>query len=638
MSTITKAAIPFRWDVPLTLQFEAGTASAIELVDRLDNPESFAATFASADALPGGVTLAASGRMSYDGAGAVAQGEATLTATSADLVATTTGTVAITAAPLPADPQGLTATAPSSAQVNLAWTAGAGGATVTRFDVGRSLTGTGGWTNIYAALGTSTTDSTVTAGTQYFYRVRAWAGSVGSASYATASVTVPAVGSEPADFIIPANVSSWNAAVSQPRASGGSAVPNSVAGAVIELSAGTSTTIATAGTRGPLVIQGLAGTSGSRKTVRNPSGGAVTISGSDTFNFEIASCSHVNFVFSNGGQTYGLVVECATSSSNVNSLIKFRGRNHNLTLSHFDLDGKRTSFVSAAMPIGFSMHDMMQLRASNPGVFQTENVIVERFRIRRVSGEGIYGGPNFSSGASPLRNITIRHGDISDTGRDAIQVKCWFEGTNAVHGITATNVGRNTTDEAGQRFGISIMSGQADVYDCRIENSGESGIQLYTQNGPDAGVTFNGFGQYSAFVDRVYNNLIIGAGQIDTGTVNTGHGITVGADSAARVEHTAYCYNNTIVDSEGAGISVGTNAGAGWLRNNVLLNNAGGAYSLGSGGTTQANNKTSGSLTAAYRLTAEDAAVGTPGTDIAETDLDGVSRAGTASKGCYEYA
>ena len=70
--------------------------------------------------------------------------------------------------------------------------------------------------------------------------------------------------------------------------------------------------------------------------------------------------------------------------------------------------------------------------------------------------------------------------------------------------------------------------------------------------------------------------------------------------------------------------------------NNVLLNNTGGAYSAGSSSAT--NNKTTGSVSASYRLTSEDAAVGSIGTDISATDLDGVSRSGTASKGCYEYA
>jgi len=158
---------------------------------------------------------------------------------------------------------------------------------------------------------------------------------------------------------------------------------------------------------------------------------------------------------------------------------------------------------------------------------------------------------------------------------------------------------------------------------------------VFTQNGPTTSA-FQGYGPYSSFDCEIYNNLIVDSGVIDNAPVNTGHGITLGAGAATYCLPRGYAYNNTVVGSEGDGISFGSNSNAGWIRNNVLLNNTGGAYSAGSSSAT--NNKTTGSVSASYRLTSEDAAVGSIGTDISATDLDGVSRAGTASKGCYEYA
>jgi len=82
----------------------------------------------------------------------------------------------------------------------------------------------------------------------------------------------------------------------------------------------------------------------------------------------------------------------------------------------------------------------------------------------------------------------------------------------------------------------------------------------------------------------------------------------------------------------------GSLIGAGFVRNNVLIGNTSGTTSLSTGGTTAANNKTSGTLTAEYRLTSADLAVGTIGVDIASTDYDGDTRVGgSADKGAYEY-
>ncbi|MBW6467337.1 MAG: fibronectin type III domain-containing protein, partial [Brevefilum sp.] len=99
---------------------------------------------------------------------------------------------AITFATLPA-PTGLSATAVSTTQIDLAWTDNA--ADESAYRVERSLTGTGGWTQIadLPADSTAVSNTSLTPGTTYFYRVRAYRAADGaySAYSDTASATTP---------------------------------------------------------------------------------------------------------------------------------------------------------------------------------------------------------------------------------------------------------------------------------------------------------------------------------------------------------------------------------------------------------------------------------------------------------------
>ena len=87
----------------------------------------------------------------------------------------------------PAAPSGLTATAASNSQINLAWTGSVG---ATGYIIQRSTSGSGGWTQVgTTAAGTTTySDTNLTAGTTYYYRIQATGGS-GSAFGNTATAT-----------------------------------------------------------------------------------------------------------------------------------------------------------------------------------------------------------------------------------------------------------------------------------------------------------------------------------------------------------------------------------------------------------------------------------------------------------------
>jgi titin len=92
-----------------------------------------------------------------------------------------------------ADPTGLSASAVSATQVNLGWTDNA--SNETNYLVQRSTDGGATWTNL-ATLGadaTSYADTSVSASTNYVYRVQAYNGSVSSNYSNSAGVTTPAV-------------------------------------------------------------------------------------------------------------------------------------------------------------------------------------------------------------------------------------------------------------------------------------------------------------------------------------------------------------------------------------------------------------------------------------------------------------
>ena len=95
----------------------------------------------------------------------------------------------------PNQPSGLTATAVSSSQINLAWTADATPAPnqASYYDVERSPDGLGSWTSIGSTTSNSLSNTGLPASTQFYYRVTAYNCFGGSLASATANATTQAV-------------------------------------------------------------------------------------------------------------------------------------------------------------------------------------------------------------------------------------------------------------------------------------------------------------------------------------------------------------------------------------------------------------------------------------------------------------
>ena len=97
---------------------------------------------------------------------------------------------ATAASNLPTAPSGLTATAASSSQINLSWTDTAGDETGFQIDQATNSTFTTGLTTVSVGAGVTTYGATgLSAGTTYYYRVRATNAVGNSANTSTASAT-----------------------------------------------------------------------------------------------------------------------------------------------------------------------------------------------------------------------------------------------------------------------------------------------------------------------------------------------------------------------------------------------------------------------------------------------------------------
>ena len=415
---------------------------------------------------------------------------------------------------------------------------------------------------------------------------------------------------------------------------------------------GSTITIPT-GTRGTLKIKNAQGTAGNRITIRGPATGQAIIRrsspASGNFILLLWNCAHVTIdgstssdaPLANDGKRHSIkIMHASTGTTDApTAFLKFRGNTggstytncHDITLKQIEIDGGWPT--NATDGIGIMTNDNAILAASFPGQFQ-ENIVIEHCYIQRCQGEGMYIGNNPYDLCVPLKNITIRYNYAEDCGWNFCNPKSWYEGTNLVHDNISLRCGSEA--HAAQAAGMALICCKADIYNNWIEDAGEQGIKAW--NGGTGAPTP---ATYASFALNIYNNVIIGSGQLFSED-----GIDIMCD-AGYTPPLAHVYNNTIVDTAAKGITFGSQiSSSSWARNNIVLNSGSTAVDDGPG--TSSDNTTTGNPATiftnyagdVYALAAAIPASGTVGVDIAATDYAGTARpqGATSDRGAYEHA
>lgn len=320
------------------------------------------------------------------------------------------------------------------------------------------------------------------------------------------------------------------------------------------------------GTRGPLIVRDCNGTASNPIIVRNdPGGNGPAIirraSGSGGFILSCINCIGVTIDGSNkwngapSGKTYGIKVTVGSGSPS--AFVRLSGMTRSLTVRGIEVDG-----AGAKVGSGIRLQDLDVKRSRYPGVWR-EDILIENNYVHDVANEGMYIGPNYSDGALPLRNIEIRSNRVEDIGWEGINAKSMWEGRNLIHHNEVRRAGKNAiASKPAQYTGINVISSTVKVYNNWVETTGMHGIQVWSSSGPKAS---EGRGP---FIAEVWNNVIVDAGALWKSFMLDSSGINIGA-SAGLEKPNPRIYSNTIVNPRKAAISIKSNAGSGFIRDNI---------------------------------------------------------------------
>jgi hypothetical protein len=320
------------------------------------------------------------------------------------------------------------------------------------------------------------------------------------------------------------------------------------------------------GTRGPLIVRDCTGTASNPIVVRNQPGGSGPAiirrsGGSGGFIFSCINCIGVTIDGGskwNGapsGKTYGIRVTVGSGSPS--AFVRLSGMTRSLTIRNVEVDGAGANSGS-----GIRLNDLEVLRSRYPGMWR-EDILIEDNFVHDVGNEGMYIGPNYQDGGLPLRNIEIRRNRVEDIGWEGINAKSMWEGNNSIHHNEVRRTGKNSTSsKSAQYTGINVVSSTVKVYNNWVETTGMHGIQVWASSGPKAS---EGKGPFDA---EIWNNVIVDAGALWKSFMLDSSGINVGAQDGIEKPN-PQIYNNTIVNPRKAAISVRTNVGSGYVRDNI---------------------------------------------------------------------
>lgn len=332
-----------------------------------------------------------------------------------------------------------------------------------------------------------------------------------------------------------------------------------------------------AGTRGPLRIRNCSGTQSNPIVVRNDvngSGPAIisrSTSGSGGFIFNCENCTGVVIDGSKkwrgapAGKTYGIKVTVSKSSS-PSGFIRFGGLSRFITIRGVEIDGAWPRLAKYGS--GIRINDLEVSRKSHPGLWR-EGILIEDNYIHDVAQEGMYIGANYIDGDLPLRNVEIRNNRVEDIGFEGINTKTMWSGDNRIHHNEIRRAGKNTSfpSKPSQYSGIKNNSGTVKIYNNWVETTGQHGIQAWTQGGPKVS---EGKGPFEA---HIWNNVIVDAGKLWRSFMQESYGISVGAQAGVE-KPIPLVYHNTIINSRRSAINVTSDAGSGYVRDNLAAGTA----------------------------------------------------------------
>lgn len=409
------------------------------------------------------------------------------------------------------------------------------------------------------------------------------------------------------------------------------------------------TVILGSGVRGPLKIRNCSGTEDTPITITNDANGTrpTTISrssgASGGFVFSCDDCVGVVIDGSTkwrgapSGQTYGIKVTM-TGGESPSAFMRIGGMSRFVTIRSVEIDG--TWPALAKNGIGLSVNDHSIQRAAFPTAWR-EGYKIERNYIHNIEGEGMYVGPNYREGDLPLRNIEISYNLLEDIGWEGINTKSLIAGNNSIHHNVIRRAGKNDSQSSSQKqyAGVNNNSGSVSIFNNWIESTGTHGIKLGSGEGP---LETEGFGPFEA---RVWNNVIVSAGELWSSFMPESHGISV--SSKVGVEKPVpYIYSNTIVSPRNDGINLASNVGSGYVKDNVIAG-AGGVPVKAPSFVSLTNNR-AGSVSDMlfvdapkknFRLRADSPARNRAGSDYPDSDFDDVPRPqdGAADQGAFEF-
>src|SRR5262245_39424482 len=337
-----------------------------------------------------------------------------------------------------------------------------------------------------------------------------------------------------------------------------------------------------AGNRGPLMIRNCNGTRADPIVMRNdPEGMGPTVVSraegpEDGFVFSCDDCTGVaidgsyKWQGAPEGTTYGIKVTM-TGGGAPSAFLKIGGLSRFVTIRNVEIDGAWPALATNG--IGISVNDHQVDRVDHPDRWR-EGILIEDNYVHNVEGEGMYIGPNYREGDLPLRDVEIRYNRVEDTGWDGINTKSMWAGENSIHHNRIRRAGENgsTTGSASQYSGIMNNAGTVKIYNNWIDSTGQHGIKVWTEEGPPESM---GEGPFEA---QVWNNVIVGAGDLWQPFMSHSFGISIGAQPGCE-KPIPSVYNNTIVGPRESGIGVSKYAGAGFVRDNIVAG-AGGKLAI----------------------------------------------------------